>query len=118
MAAGAKYREFSSWKIVNILQIISTRRVSALETSQFVLLVDPFLKEVYQVDTLASRARLNGVGISDAQVPTHVDFDPRSGLVYWFDAGDANVVKRAPLLEASSARIVMTLPAGIAFILA
>jgi len=66
-----------------------------LVTESFLLLTDPYHKQVYQLpasDQLDVQV-VRGVAMpTDAQFPTSVDVSPDQGLVYWIDSSARRIL--------------------------
>jgi sugar lactone lactonase YvrE len=74
------------------------RCLSDIVDKHFMLIVDPFHRQIYQLNLEDDLPELQGVPISTSDFPTIIDLDIVNRDVIWLDKS-ANVILKAPLPE-------------------
>lgn len=59
-------------------------------------MVDPYQRQIYQINMEDPDSKPEAIETAAANFPTKVDMNPSDGHVYWLDDKDT-VIKRAPL---------------------
>ncbi len=63
----------------------------------FILMVDPYQRQMYQLDTSKVHQTLQGLEIPTSQFPTVIDIDIVDRNIIWLDNAD-KVIMKAPLI--------------------
>jgi len=81
--------------LVNSCTLTMCEPRADIVTESFLLLVDPYHKQIYQqpvVNNATSVPEVRGVPVPDMDIPTSVDVDINGGILYWIDTSKRQIV--------------------------
>ena len=78
--------------------------------SYFVLFVDPYRKQAYQLDVNDADGTVGGIVLQSAAFPAKIEYDPDDATIYWFDP-TANVISRESI-DGTRKEVFYRLPSG------
>ena len=78
--------------------------------SYFVLFVDPYRKQAYQLDVNSTDGKVGGIVLRSAAFPAKIEYDPDDAIIYWFDP-TANVISRESI-DGTRKEVFYRLPSG------
>lgn len=106
MASKNVFPSYQSFHVVHTACMISD-----ISADFFILFVDPYHKQIYQMQTNSREFRTQGVPVSRMEFPVSIDFDLAGRRVYWIDRETKQI--KSSRLDGSQDQVFHQVPQGI-----